>query len=265
MKAKLGLVELESNNTNYLRTPEGFKSFDRRINFNRAARQTRAGWEKKIMSEESLNLLDSICALCKEHNARLTVLVAPVPVSATLCYGASYYKRISYVQNFFAERGVDFYDMNLAKKEFYPRGQYDFKDWDHLNTEGAYKFSRALGELVKKLQDGEDVSGLFYDRAGYEASIDYIETVNVHAWQKKDSIRLKAGSYHGSQIHPEYMFQVKGPGETQYKTLSGYSRKRMITFKPEKEGTYEIRVFARPQGKSTFDCGYVMHVSYWKH
>ena len=262
--AKLGLVTLQGDDRNNLRTPEGFKGFHNRINYNLMKRQVRETWSRDLVSEESLGLLDSICGICREHGAKLTVVVAPVPVSATLRYGDSYYDRLKYVTDFFAERGVDFFDMNMATHDFYPRQRSDFRDIDHLNIQGARVFSNSLGTLIRKLDAGEDVSDCFYDREGFEASINYIETVNIRAKAGKNGITVKAGSYHGSGVRAEYRFVVKGPDDERAYEISPYSTKREIHFRPGKHGTYVFRVYARPEGSHIdYDCTYATHVSWW--
>ncbi len=51
--------------------------------------------------------------------------------------------------NIAIKNNIDYYDFNYCKKEFFDRGDVKlFKDIDHLNKNGAEKFTQLFGDLV---------------------------------------------------------------------------------------------------------------------
>ena len=89
------------------------------------------------------------------------------------------------MKEFFKKYDVPFYDMNLADQRLYHRDATGFKDWDHTNVRGAEAFSEALGRLIKESREGKDVSGYFYSRDDFLASVSYIDTVNLEVKAEK--------------------------------------------------------------------------------
>ena len=92
----------------------------------------------------SVIAVDKIIKLCQENNIELLLLELPSQSSWN-------YKRHNAVKAFAEERGLPFIDLNLD------RDQFDF-DWatdsrdggNHLNSSGARKVTRFIGEYLKE-------------------------------------------------------------------------------------------------------------------
>lgn len=265
IKAKLGLVKIRPDNQNYLRTAKGFKTFDRTINYNTVSRQERTTWNSRDLSKESMDTLKEICSFCKSRGIRLTVVGAPVPISYVLSYGGDYFQRYTYLKEFFKKYDVPFYDMNLADQRLYHRDATGFKDWDHTNVRGAEAFSEALGRLIKESREGKDVSGYFYSRDDFLASVSYIDTVNLEVKAEKGKgIRAGAYAYYGSGVQAEYQFAVRRTGEKKFHIFRKYGSGRTAVYYPKTSGNYEIRVYARTIGSTApFERFYTKQAAYW--
>ena len=72
------------------------------------------------------------------------------------------------------DRKIDYYDFNLCKEEYIPSTSEIFKDYDHLNGEGAKIFSRIFARFVNGEISSDD---LFYD--SFNEKIDVTDTTQV--------------------------------------------------------------------------------------
>lgn len=269
MGAKLGLVTLKPGDDNNVRNRYGYKPYRQKINYNQI-RETQQTWSKKDLSRDSMKSLDEICALCKRKQVKLTVIVTPGPVSQVLSYGNSYFDRMKKMQQFFADRGASFYDFHLAKQKLYAGKPEYYKDNDHLNVDGARVFSRSLARVLLAEKEGKKPSGWFYTPEEYLKSIDYIDSVipKVTAENGK-GIRLNALAYTGPEVSVQYAYRIREAGAGSRKgtvtKMYDYRTDPHIVYVPDKEGTYQVTVYARQSGSGNFwDRKNTATVSYWK-
>jgi len=91
--------------------------------------------------------LELIIKLCNENNIELICVRAPYPrtrINRTLEDKSSIF-----FTNFLDIKGIPFYDFNYYKNNnFYDS---DFTDHHHINSKGASKVSKKLGEILKEL------------------------------------------------------------------------------------------------------------------
>ena len=82
--------------------------------------------------------------LCRKEGIRLLFVGTPTPKNWD-------YRRHNGVSDYAARRKVPFLDMNLLEKELNIDWERDSRDeGDHLNTYGAEKVSRYLGDYLKE-------------------------------------------------------------------------------------------------------------------
>lgn len=266
--AKLGLVKLKAGDGNNIRNRFGFKPWYRQVNYD-SINEASQKWSEKNMSKESVENLNDICQLCRTKQVDLTVIVTPGPTSMVLSYGKSYFSRMETMKKFFHDRGIGFYDFNLAKPSLYAGSPTYYKDNDHLNVQGAAVFSRTMGRFLNALKRGEDLSDEFYTPAEYVASIHYIDSVFLSARPENGTgIYAKAKAYTGSQVYPEYSYVVKrltaGNPEGEDVARRRYTSDPEFFYKPEKQGTYQIRVYVRQKGAGSWERKGTAVVEYWK-
>jgi len=131
--------------------------------------------------------LQSIIEFCKSKDVELIFYIIPEP-EWTLVGKGNYQKYSKTIGNLAAENGIEFYDFNLARPEYFDADDSTmFMDMDHLNTEGAGKFSRLFSEFFTGRLKYEDVFYSTYD----EKLMDMEPKVYGLAWP--DTVDIENG------------------------------------------------------------------------
>ena len=108
-------------------------------------------------------LFAEIVKMCQEKGCR--VIIAVVPVSDSYIWRHSGWNEcFGWLQNFCKENQLEYYDFNLIKTrtDLFSDSE-SFSDGTHLNSKGAEKFSALFTQVLTLRDEGEDVSGLFFD------------------------------------------------------------------------------------------------------
>ena len=116
---------------------------------------------EKLVSGEYLEDLYKIINYCKENDIHLVLYSAPVLDINILSCRDSYTKYVRVINKIAEENGLEYYDFNLCKRNFYSNDvTYYRQDMDHLNVKG----STELSELFAKIMNGEyKKQDVFYD------------------------------------------------------------------------------------------------------
>ena len=111
----------------------------------------------------NLEYLQEIIDFCKEQNIELILVTLPISERSVAQYD-NLNDTYSYYRQTAQENGIPFLDFNLhrEKTKLLPDNKA-FHDRSHLNNEGAKIFIRLFVEIIMKLRNGEDVTGLFYE------------------------------------------------------------------------------------------------------
>lgn len=115
------------------------------------------------IKKENLKYFNDFIELCKENDIRIVLIVTPVTEIMLLKYQNidelfSQYKDLSQKYN------CEYYDFNLDKKrnELYSE-ETSFYDYTHMSDSGAEIFSTRFSKIIKKVNEGKDVSDEFYE------------------------------------------------------------------------------------------------------
>ena len=110
------------------------------------------------ISDDWKNTIDDIIALCEKRNIRLIFFCTPC---SDFCISAlgNYDEYYSFLRDFTAARGYDFYDFNLAREKYLPLEDEDFRDDNHLNRSGVEKFTPVF---CSYFMDKSRCSDMFY-------------------------------------------------------------------------------------------------------
>lgn len=109
---------------------------------------------------DSYNSLMDIIDFCKDEGITLTLFVTPEPERKLLGKG-NYQEYHDYVEEIASENGIEFYDFNLVREDYFDTDDKTlFLDDNHLNTAGAEAFSKLFGQFFTGKISAED---LFYD------------------------------------------------------------------------------------------------------
>lgn len=92
-------------------------------------------------SEESVSYVDSIIALCEEHNAKLVIYVSPHFI------GKTEYGRINWYREYFAQRNIEMIDGILLADEIGIEPDTDICN-NHVAYTGAIMFSEYIGNYL---------------------------------------------------------------------------------------------------------------------
>lgn len=104
--------------------------------------------------------LQRIIDLCEDEGIELTLFVAPMP-EWTIVGKENYDEYSQMVRTIAKENNIGYYDFNLCKSIYFDADdRMLFKDADHLNTQGAERFSQLFGEFSSGMIKESE---LFYD------------------------------------------------------------------------------------------------------
>ncbi|MCI6843153.1 MAG: hypothetical protein MR874_00110 [Coriobacteriaceae bacterium] len=159
--------------------------------------------------QQGLDWIQNISDLCRENGVQLVVVVTPRPAYNVLAYGEKYPEQMSRLQQVVEQAGGTFLDTNLATGGWYEPRDTDFYDGEHLNHDGAARFSRAFAQALATLDAGGSASDLTYSYDqwdNYLASIEKISAVTSTSCIEGGNAVVSATAYTGSDVQVEYRF-----------------------------------------------------------
>jgi hypothetical protein len=202
--------------------------------------------------QQGLDWIQNICDLCRENDVQLVVVVTPRPAFNVLAYGEKYPEQMSRLQQVVEQVGGTFLDANLAKGGWYEPHETDFYDGEHLNHDGAARFSQAFASALQALDAGGSTSILTYSYDQWDqylASIDDISAVTSTSCMEDNNTVVKATAYTGSNVQVEYRFSlVAADGTTTL--LQDWSTSDTCSIPQDElpEGSSEVEVCVRKVG-----------------
>lgn len=130
--------------------------------------------------EETIRGTEELIQMAKDHGARVIVIV--IPVSDSYIWTHSDMDEFhDWTQQFCDRNEVEFYDFSLYKEKsvLFPDGWSFSYDNEHLGGEAPANFSRLLADVINMVDNGMDISDLFY--ASYEEVTNNINPDNMVA------------------------------------------------------------------------------------
>ncbi len=119
--------------------------------------------------EDNMQALRNMAKLCQEKGVELLVVNNPRPQYDILTYGESYDSIGEQVRHEVEGYGAKYYDFNYVRPErFDVTYKYYFADCEHLTSEGAFAFSKAMAQFLLDMENGMDMSEEFISRREYE-------------------------------------------------------------------------------------------------
>ena len=203
----------------------------------------------KPVSPYSLDAFKSMCAFCKQQGVRLYVLGALYTPSAVEAYESHYIERMQALKEIVEAQGGTYLDLNmLHRSELDPAVDF-FWDHVHLTDKGAIETSKAVSRLVKRIEAGEDVSGLFYsydqaDWDAYRASIDFVDSLDYTHEVTQEGARIEAQARTGTQTPVAYQLEVKDDSG-QWRVAQAFGSASEFTLPRDGRDATTIRITAR--------------------
>ena len=106
-------------------------------------------FEESEIRENSLQYVDRLITLCKENNVEFVALSTPLPGGALQRDQENFDAAWDYFTEYFANRGVTYYNFNREYFDAFSHMTEVFVDYDgHMSGENAKKFSEVLGRIL---------------------------------------------------------------------------------------------------------------------
>ncbi len=121
------------------------------------------------ISEDWKNSLLEIINYCKDNGIELTLVSAPVSNFQLTAVG-NYDAYIDFVNEFIRDTGIQYYDFNLCKENYFPNDGTLFRDMGHLNYPGAELFDNLFMDFFSGKISEDD---LFYH--SYQEKLEHLQ------------------------------------------------------------------------------------------
>jgi len=125
------------------------------------------------------------------------------------------------MESFVLEKGANWFDLNLAKKEYLPLTDEDFYDVDHLNIQGNEKVTAFLKQYLKAPEDK-----YFYETLEEKREEEKIERILAVEYEKtymnKDGETIEWFSSEDDLLKYRLTVVEEGIGDVYYKIYPVY-------------------------------------------
>lgn len=125
----------------------------------------------------TMRKMDELCRYCRENGVSLIVVQTPKTAVDVTSYGEQYMRESRELEQFFAQRGAQYYDFNLIKPSVYQPQPDDFEDFEHLNEKGSSAFSTAFANFLRGHSEDERRNLFWRDWAAYTSSLQQTGTM----------------------------------------------------------------------------------------
>ena len=212
----------------------GYGNFNKEYDYSRAAHELSVPHNgARPFKKSTLDEMERLCTLCRDNGVELDVVVTPRPAFNVLCYKKDYPQQMKRLEDMVIRTGGHFYDFNLAMRSYYDPAQTDYSDAEHLNYEGAKKFSDAFANVVRDRTAGQDVSSRFYQYDQWEeycASIDYISAVKAKVEVQGGNAEVRAIPFTGSATQVEYQFLLQKDNADDFEVARDWTQDPTFSF-----------------------------------
>lgn len=139
---------------------KGYVATDTKVeNWNFFEKMNWASRDVSQISESWKSSLKEIIAFCDREGIALTLVSAPMSNYLLTCAG-NYDDFINKVRELISGTGVEYYDFNLCREEYFPSKSELYMDNNHINRDGVEIYCKSLAQLING-EVGE--SEMFYD------------------------------------------------------------------------------------------------------
>ena len=198
------------------------------------------GWESvnpKDFTEDWYGSLGEIMDLCEKEGIELTFVVSPMSDFLLSALG-NYDDYIETIREIADQRGIEYYDFNLCKEDYFPVKSEWYKDPGHLNCYGAEAFSQLFADFVNgKIPEDE----LFYESYEEKVKNQQPAVFGVCYSEKGEggekTRECKIVSNCSDKL--EYKIELYPDGEEPY-VVQDFSDNSKFTLKADEEGSCRI-------------------------
>ena len=214
-------------------------------------------YSNDLIDPHELEYIQKTKELCDKAHVRLIWIT--VPTSMEELYSIENLQEdMDYIAEFTKESGSPWLNFNLlrGREESLPDSSYT--DNLHVNGVGAEYFSKLLAETIQRLDDGKDVSDLFYDSVE-EMKEDVHRIVACNATVSKDAagnLNVNAVSLQNEDMVPEYrlLLSEEEKNPEHFEELIPWQEEPVFHVeKDQLPAAYTLRLEVRQQGQDEYD------------
>lgn len=201
------------------------------------------------VSQHELEYMTRIADLCRKRGKKLIWMT--IPSTLAEIYSIDNYQfAIDYATKFLEGTGYPYLNFNMLKDRETLFPDRVFSDHIHLGEEGSHTFSMLFADIIKRMEDGEDVSDMFYaSEEEMKADVHRIVGSNLQVVRMNDgAVQAEITSLQNNDIVPQYRLEVYR-GDT-WVTISDWQENTSVRFSGEELAIGEqVRLLVRQKGK----------------
>lgn len=191
--------------------------------------------EENPVGEASEEYLRKIITYCRQRDIPITLFVSPVldlKLVSVGCY--DYY--VSQINDIAQEYQIPFYDFNLAKEEYLSlRSNEYFRDFDHLNANGADIFTPFFNEVVSGDPSGNDQYFYFSYEEKLKETTPSIYGIYYQSLETTDGHKMLFNIASNREEGMEYKVNMMPNGGEQY-TVQDFAQSKQFTVPEDEHG-----------------------------
>lgn len=179
----------------------------------------------------------NIIVYCQKKNVNLIFFIAPEP-EQTIVGKGNYQKYHDFIRSIANKYNIAFYDFNFCKSSYFDTNDRKmFMDADHLNTQGAERFSELFSDFfMNKISEDE----LFYNTLNEK-----LETEEPHVYglagpcKNSESDLSKGYIISNRESELEYKIEIRTDSGEE-KLIQDYSVNKYFSLPAEEHGTLKV-------------------------
>ena len=229
---------------------QGFVAFFASMPLGNMGVKKQVTFNEQMVRHETVDYLDKIVKLCKDHNIQLFLMTPPTSMS--YIYGNTNYQGvINYIDNYAKKNNVIYHNLNFMKDRETLLPDSVFYDSKHLNKIGATIVSKQYAEILSKSFKNLDTNSYFY------STLDEMKQ-NVHRIVAVDSkpvimnsiMTLPIRSLQNDDVTPYYQILLARKGNV-FKSIIDWTKENKVSFKIPNGTQYRILLRARNHENDT--------------
>ncbi|MBR3312940.1 MAG: hypothetical protein IKG18_02245 [Atopobiaceae bacterium] len=234
---------------------KGYGGYDDTFDFQRMSTDLLSIPGNAPLEARHLEELAALLDFCTQQNITAYVVMVPQPDYMNLAHHESWYPQLLLqAQQIVEEHGGRYMDANLIDPRIYRPLNTDFRDAQHLNIDGAARFSTALGRIIARCEGGEDIRPLFSSYDDWDAHIDSLKDIALCYCDYKvgpDAIEFVAGTVAKPDAKIEYQFETAAAQAKRYEIAQPFGTSYTFEAPISGHGKLKVLVTARVAGQTS--------------
>jgi hypothetical protein len=171
----------------------------------------------------NIQAIDDLSAWCEGHGVTLYVFSAPYMPTAFVEYGDEWVDGMCRVRDAVEAHGGRFLEFNLIRRQRLDLLPTHFVNAVHINHDGAQLLGTFLGNTIKDVEKGADVSDWFYPltRDGWRECLEtaaFVDTIDYEEELQDDHVLITAKPVTGD-TKVRYRFRMKAADGDTYEDM----------------------------------------------